>query len=291
MWRILRRAMRFAAAVMIGLLPASGVAAQSVPLSPWDISWLPPGHVIQDPIVREAAIRAINQAIDSLAFNNRLSLRNALKGRGTAFLSAAYEFGVDPAFVLSIMRFEDTTMGYNFGAISCPGGRPAYGAVSCGGRFLVFPDPDTGIRAVFWYLAQDPNVQPCRGDPDPVACVIRKYAPPPENPTEKYIRAVRGWTSSYRSTISSAIRAETRRYLRTKMMPSLQAAMRAARYSTPVQIDSYGGACYAGGDGMWCREPGGQFWYPGGLLEGWRWYPRMGKWCYGPTSWCLSPWW
>jgi len=157
--RIFRWTVRLTAAALTALLSAAGAAAQLRSPGPWDISWLPPEHVMRDPIVREAAIRAFNQAINKLPSQ---SLRRALSDRGGVFLSAAYEFGVNPAFVLSIMRFENRTAGSNFGAITCPGGRPVYGAESCRGRFAVFSDPDAGIRAVFWYLAQDPNVQGCR---------------------------------------------------------------------------------------------------------------------------------
>ncbi len=284
MGRMIFTIVRWMVVVMatLWLAPAAGAQAPRLP-APWDTSWLPPDSVAsRDPITQEAVARAIDRILQG----------TPLEGTGATFRDYAYRYGVNPAFVLAIMR-QETNFGKtgkyanNFGNIKCPAAQQDYGAAGCSNGFGVFNTREDGIRALFDLLAHDKNYQGCRMDSDPIRCVIIKYAPPSENLTARYISNVRQWVSQYQSQIQSGIRMEIRRYLGGKRS-SLRSAMSKAGRSTPAYFDEHGSPCYFEG---WCFRSGmNPFWYEVGRFDGWRWYPRVWRWCYGDTGWCIAAW-
>jgi len=165
-------------------------------ISPWDISWL----------LSENAITI--SRIDNILANTGLA------GYGNIILQNAIDYQVNPALALAMFRKEATfaapgtraNKNNNPGNIIATGecrGKPAgsscsgvYGETSTDGRFGVYPDMNSGIKAYFQLLHQEYSPGSKRDCTD-IQCIIRSYCPPSDCDTQKYIDQVTEWGMDY----------------------------------------------------------------------------------------------
>jgi hypothetical protein len=174
----------------------------NTPPTPWDTSWLPAGH--------KSVIAAIDSILDG----------SGLPGQGAALLENALTFGVNPAFILAMLRkeslfampgtpaFQNNNPGNLLATGTCkglPAGAKcfgAYGETSTDGRYGVYPGMVDGLHAFFMHLTYEYK-SGTTGDCADIACIANAYCPAPGCNANSYADQLTQWTKEYQAQILS----------------------------------------------------------------------------------------
>jgi len=164
--------------------------------SPWDNNWLPNDQDI------------VSERIDQIITGTGLS------ELGNTILQYAFDYQVNPAFALAMFRKEASfaapgtraIKNNNPGNIIATGdcrGKPAgtlcigvYGETSTDGRFGIYPDMGSGIRAYFTLLHQEYAPGTNRNCND-ISCIVQAYCPPSDCNTQNYIDQITEWGKDF----------------------------------------------------------------------------------------------
>ena len=125
-------------------------------------------------------------------------LNGVLQGKGYLYLKWGNAFKVNPLMVACFTKKECSVGGvinsrlareqHNYGGITSAPGYPRRG------RFVDFPDMETGIKMMFRlfsvYYFHQLNLRTLAG-------ILNLYAPPSENNTAAYVREMRSWYKKY----------------------------------------------------------------------------------------------
>lgn len=167
---------------------------------PWDLSYLP------------------NDSKSTIDQINIILQNTGLTEQGEAILTLSKQYGINPAFALSMFRKEASfaahdTRAYsnnNPGNINATGNckglqanqscNGVYGEISTDGRFGKYQSMADGIKAYYVLLSSEYQPDTKHNCAD-ITCIITIYAPSSENNTAKYIQQVSDWTQEYQCKI------------------------------------------------------------------------------------------
>ena len=174
----------------------------NTPPTPWDTSWLP------------ADRKSVAVAID------RIINGTGLSGQGAALFEDSLAFGINPAFILAMLRkeslfafpgtlaFQNNNPG-NLPATGACKGLPAgskcyglYGETSTDGHYGVYPGMPDGLHAFFMYLTYEYKAGTASNCAD-IACIANGFCPAPGCDTNDYADQVTQWTKDYQAQILS----------------------------------------------------------------------------------------